>query len=692
MELSALAPFVFSALLCMGISPVLIPYLHRLKFDQTIRENGPTWHNAKGKTPTMGGLAFVAGTTAGVLLGGLVCLGRMPTNAVLVLLCALSFGFVGFIDDYIKVVKKRNLGLTPAQKLVLQVLAAAAFLWAARIAGWTSTSLAIPFWNKSIELSLLYYPVAAVIVIGTVNAVNLTDGLDGLASCVKHFAAYGLVEAGQDYGHVDVSRVEMYNTYLPPFKAALDAGCDMLMPAFTPVDRVPATANRWLIGQVLRQQWAWDGMIITDWGSIDMMLVQAFAESMEEAVEQAFNNTVDMDMMSYAYFSCLEKLIREGKVREEKLDASVLRILELKNRLGLMDDSRQPQPAPTAEQVAENRRKTLQAALQSCVLMKNDGVLPLKPGVHLALAGSHADEHGLLGGWHTDGRNEETPSLLDAFRAEKNVTLCKPEEADVILFACGEQQDLTGEACSRAYPKLEEEQLQELYALSELGKPIVMVLFCGRALVLSDALPFCNALLNAWFPGSEGAEAIRRLLVGEENPSGHLPVTFPRCTGQLPIHHDRIPTGRPYTTEENRYSCRYLDEKNAPLFPFGFGLSYTQFEISDICADTDVIQANEPFHVTAKVRNAGNRAGETVIQLYSNVHVPGQLTPVRSLTDWQRICLGVGQQMEVTFELTLAQLSQLDAEGRAVTPRGKVRIAVGEDSHAPFTVTLPVEA
>ena len=515
---------------------------------------------------------------------------------------------------------------------------------------------------------------------------------DGLASCVKHFAAYGLVEAGQDYGHVDVSRVEMYNTYLPPFKAALDAGCDMLMPAFTPVDRVPATANRWLIGQVLRQQWAWDGMIITDWGSIDMMLVQAFAESMEEAVEQAFNNTVDMDMMSYAYFSCLEKLIREGKVREEKLDASVLRILELKNRLGLMDDSRQPQPAPTAEQVSENRRKTLQAALQSCVLMKNDGVLPLKPGVHLALAGSHADEHGLLGGWHTDGRNEETPSLLDAFRAEKNVTLCKPEEADVILFACGEQQDLTGEACSRAYPKLEEEQLQELYALSELGKPIVMVLFCGRALVLSDALPFCNALLNAWFPGSEGAEAIRRLLVGEENPSGHLPVTFPRCTGQIPIHHDRIPTGRPYTTEENRYSCRYLDEKNAPLFPFGFGLSYTQFEISDICADTDVIQANEPFHVTAKVRNAGNRAGETVIQLYSNVHVPGQLTPVRSLTDWQRICLGVGQQMEVTFELTLAQLSQLDAEGRAVTPRGKVRIAVGEDSRAPFTVTLPVEA
>ena len=184
MELSALAPFVFSALLCMGISPVLIPYLHRLKFAQTIRENGPTWHNAKGKTPTMGGLAFVAGTTAGVLLGGLVCLGRMPTNAVLVLLCALSFGFVGFVDDYIKVVKKRNLGLTPAQKLVLQVLAAAAFLWAARIAGWTSTALAIPFWNKSIELSLLYYPVAAVIVIGTVNAVNLTDGLDGLASCV----------------------------------------------------------------------------------------------------------------------------------------------------------------------------------------------------------------------------------------------------------------------------------------------------------------------------------------------------------------------------------------------------------------------------------------------------------------------------------------------------------------------------
>ena len=204
MELSALAPFVFSALLCMGISPVLIPYLHRLKFDQTIRENGPTWHNAKGKTPTMGGLAFVAGTTAGVLLGGLVCLGRMPTNAVLVLLCALSFGFVGFIDDYIKVVKKRNLGLTPAQKLVLQVLAAAAFLWAARIAGWTSTSLAIPFWTRSIELSLLYYPVAAVIVIGTVNAVNLTDGLDGLASCVTLPVALLFAAIGRRTGAGDL--------------------------------------------------------------------------------------------------------------------------------------------------------------------------------------------------------------------------------------------------------------------------------------------------------------------------------------------------------------------------------------------------------------------------------------------------------------------------------------------------------
>lgn len=514
---------------------------------------------------------------------------------------------------------------------------------------------------------------------------------DGMACCVKHFAAYGLVEAGRDYGHVDASRVEMYNTYLPPFKAALDAGCDMLMPA-TPVDRAPATANRWLISQVLRRQWAWDGMIITDWGSIDMMVVQAFAESMEEAVEQAFNNTVDMDMMSYAYFSCLEKLIREDRVREETLDASVLRILELKNRLGLMDGSRQTQPVPIAAQAAENRRKTLYAALQSCVLMKNDGVLPLKPGVRLALTGSHADEHGLLGGWHTDGSSEETPSLLDAFRAEKHVTLCKPEEADVILFACGEQQDLTGEACSRAYPKLEDAQLQELYALSELGKPIVMVLFCGRALVLSDALPFCSAVLNAWFPGSEGAEAIRRLLMGEENPSGHLPVTFPRCTGQIPIHHDRIPTGRPYTGGENRYSCRYLDEENEPLFPFGFGLSYTQFEISEIGAENGLIGADEPVRVTAKVRNAGNRAGDTVVQLYSSVHIPGQLAPERILTDWRRVRLGVGQERTLVFSVTLDQLSQLNEEGRAVAPLGIVHFAVGEDSRAPLTVKVPVKA
>lgn len=515
---------------------------------------------------------------------------------------------------------------------------------------------------------------------------------DGMATCVKHFAAYGLVQAGQDYCHVDVSRTEMYNTYLPPFREALDAGCDMLMPAFTPVDRIPATANPWLLRHVLRRQWGWNGAVITDWGSIDMMAVQEFTADLTEGARLSLENGVDMDMMSFAYISRLEELIEKGEVSEELLNESTRRILEVKNRLGLLDGRGSRVRTISPQQTRAYREKALQAALKSCVLMKNEGVLPLKNGVKLALTGSHADEHGLLGGWSAAGKNEETPSLRDVFQKESRVTLCRPEEADVILFACGEKQEETGEACSKAYPMLPDGQIEELLALSALGKPVVAVLFCGRALILSDMEPLCDAVLNAWFPGSEGAEAIRRLLMGDEVPSGHLPVTFPRCVGQIPIHHDMIPTGRPNRHDGNHYVSRYLDEESTPLYPFGFGLSYVPFSVSPVETDRKELRPGEVLRLSVAVSNQGDRAAETVLQLYHHARQGAQLNPARTLDDWRRVRVEAGETLTVSFLLPWEKLATLSPEGEPVLPRGVYDFAVGESAQAPWTAEVSMRS
>ncbi len=504
---------------------------------------------------------------------------------------------------------------------------------------------------------------------------------DRIAACAKHFVGYGISQAGQDYAPIDVSHTELYNTYLPPFQACVDAGVDMVMPAFVGVDRVPCVCNEWLLKDILRGRMGFEGMIISDWDDPRQLIAHGVAEDQREVAKLCLNAGLDMDMMSFAYLTELADLVREGKVDEAKLDAACLHVLELKNNLGLFDnpvknDSDEVQRAVCND--PEIHKAVYKAAIKSCVLLKNEGALPLRQGCKVALVGSHADEHAILGGWTLDAYTERTKTLLTSFGEDSRITLTTPEEADVILLATGEKQADTGEDCSKAHPFLTPEQMDELRQLHALGKPVVLLLFCGRPLIITEALPYCSAVLNVWFPGTEGADAIRALVMGDENPSGHLSMTFPRALGQVPIHHDRLSSPRPWK-EGAIYVNRYKDESNFPLYPFGYGLSYTTFQVD---------AAAESTTITARVTNTGSVAGETVVQVYGRIRHCSHIRPDKRLLAWQRIALQPGECREVTFPITPDMLRMYDAQGKAIEPKGVCDIAVGESSDVPYTLEV----
>lgn len=503
-----------------------------------------------------------------------------------------------------------------------------------------------------------------------------------IACCVKHFAAYGLVQGGREYNPTDVSRTELFNSYFPPFQAALREGCDLLMPAFTPVDRLPAILNPWLLQTVLRKQWNFEGVVISDWGSAGELIAHGIARDLREAAEKAFRAGMDMDMMSFAYATSLADAVRKGTVSETALDQAVLRVLLLKNEMGLFERPYKNRSNAVQAQVCRDPAHlqcALEAALRSCVLLQNNGVLPLAQEAHIALTGDFAQEHGLLGFWSAGGRDDETPSLADVFGAS---ALCAPEDADIIIFATGEPQAETGEAASKANLVLRTAQIEQLKRLHALEKPIVLVLFCGRPLILTDVLPLCDAVLCAWFPGSAGAEAVRRLLTGEANPSGHLAMTFPRSVGQIPIHHDMLTTGRPLGEQTQRFISRYLDERNEPLFPFGFGLSYTTFDVENASLSTKTVGADCTANVTCTVRNSGACDGETVVQLYVECKHGSYMHALRALKDFRRVALGAGESQTLLFPLTAEMLCDFDSDGLAVW-NDRYAIYLGEDSLAP---------
>ena len=513
------------------------------------------------------------------------------------------------------------------------------------------------------------------------------ESRETLATCVKHYAAYGLCQAGMEYAPADCSRTEMYNVYLPPFHETLKAGCDMVMPSFIAVDRVPCVCNEWLLKDILRDRWGSDAMVISDYADPMQLTIHGAAEDLKEAAELCMNAGLDMDMMSFAYLAELPSLLEEGKIRREDLDAAVMRVLQLKNKLGLFETpvkNDDPAIQASVQGLPETRKAALEAAQKSCVLLKNNGILPLQPGARVAILGSHSDTGKILGGWSMDGKVDTTETILQAFRREDRITLTNPEAADIIIYAAGEDEFETGEGGSRTRPWLTPEQMADLRQFRDMGKQVILVLFCGRPFSLTETLPLCDGVLCAWFPGSEGAEAIRSLLLGDVNPSGHASMTFPRALGQVPIHHDKISACR--RREDHKYSNRYVDEENDPLFPFGFGLSYTDFALSDWAVSAETLGDGVTASVT--VTNTGSRPGETVVQLYARVPHSPVIRSVRSLIGWKRVSLNPGESTVVSLPVTKEMLRIYDGAGNPVQLKGKCHLALGLDSAQEFTLTV----
>lgn len=542
-----------------------------------------------------------------------------------------------------------------------------------------------------------------------------------VAACVKHFAAYGLAEGGRDYNTVDLSERQLREYYLPAYKAALDAGCEMVMTSFNTLDGIPASGNQKLLRQLLREEWGFDGVVISDWGAVKEMIPHGVAEDEREAALKAIQAGVDIEMMTSCYVHHLPQLIADGLVDEALVDEAVLRILRLKEKLGLFDNPlRGADPALERELVycREHRAAARELAVKSCVLLKNDGVLPLGLEQRVAVIGPFAASGDMLGPWSWTGSKEQAAQLgaamqaaaaspanvaiapgceIDVGREELTAEADRVAEADkaaeagraaeadrsaevdraaevdrvpaadraaeadraaaaadVIVLALGEASDMSGEAGSRADIRLPEAQLELLRRMKRLGKPLAVVLFNGRPLDLHGVLDEADAVLEAWFPGSEGGPAIADLLYGDENPSGRLTMSFPHSVGQIPVYYNHFNTGRPQGAKDAqvRYVSQYLDIPNEPLLPFGYGLSYTVFTYGPLRLSADILTADQPLRVSVEVTNAGKREGTETVQLYVRDWSGDVVRPLKELKGFRKVRLAPGETAEVAFEIT----------------------------------------
>lgn len=532
---------------------------------------------------------------------------------------------------------------------------------------------------------------------------NLKEETDRVAACVKHFAAYGAPEAGRDYNTVNMSERQMRESYLPSYKAALDEGCAMVMTAFNTIDGIPASGNRWLMRDILRKEWGFNGVVISDWGAVKELIPHGVAEDEKEAANKAIHAGVDIEMMTTCYVNYLTELVEEGVVQEGLIDEAVLRILELKEQLGLFENPyRGADVAREAEIVfcQEHRETARQLAEKSCVLLKNEGVLPLSKDIKLAVIGPFAQNNDILGPWSWKGQQEHAAQLFDAIKEKAGVdqvlvakgcdiegsspsllaeAKAAAEQADVLIVAVGESSRMSGEAKCRADITLPEAQLQLIQELKLLHKPMVVVLFNGRPLDLHGVLDQADAVLEAWFPGTEGGHAISNLLFGDVNPSGKLTMSFPYSLGQVPVYYNHFNTGRPKITNEE-YVSKYLDIPNEPLLPFGYGLSYSCFEYSDLQLSASQLTDQTELEVSVSVKNTGKYAGEEIVQLYIR-DISGEVVrPMKELKAFRRIALEPNETAEVRFIITEEQLRYYHSDLSFSSDAGKFEIFVGTNS------------
>ena len=503
---------------------------------------------------------------------------------------------------------------------------------------------------------------------------NLADD-NTILACVKHFAAYGAPQAGRDYNTVDMSERWFREFYLPPYKAAIDAGALSVMASFNELDGVPAHASNHLMNEILKDEWGFEGFVVSDYTGINEMIMHGYAKDSEHAGELSMNAGLDMDMMSASYMNYLTGLVKTGKVKESTLDDAVRRILNVKAALGLLDDPYKycdTQREKDRTLTEENKAFARKLAAESMVLLKNDGVLPLKKGVKTAVIGPLADsKNDMLGSWRGAGEVEAVPASVKDAIAE--LTPVVPEShAQQIVLVLGEPWDWTGEAASRTSINLPKEQTELLEKLAKQGKKVAVVLMNGRPLDLSRESELASALLEAWYPGTMGGYAVADVLFGDYNPSGKLSVTFPRNLGQVPIYHYAKNTGRPYIHPDAKYESRYLDCPNEPLYAFGHGLSYTTFEYSDIVMDG----------LTAKVTvtNSGSREGTETVQLYIRDLVGSVTRPVKQLKGFQRITLQPGECREVTFTIDKEMLSFYRQDMTWGPEPGEFKVFIGGSS------------
>ena len=557
-----------------------------------------------------------------------------------------------------------------------------------------------------------------------------------MLACVKHFALYGASEAGRDYNTVDMSKVRMYNEYLPPYKAAIDAGAGSVMVSFNEIDGIPATGNKWLLTDLLRNQWKFPGFVVTDYTGILEMIEHGMGD-LQQVSKLALNAGVDMDMVTEGFLLTLTKSLKEGKVTYSDIDLAARRILEAKYRLGLFDDPYKycdSNRAKTEIFNSQNRAEARTIAAQSMVLMKNsNSVLPLKAAGTVAVIGPLADNpENMPGTWSVGAKHSQAISLMKGLKEtlgdkvnfvwakganfdydpdfESRVSMFgknsyrdnRPKEeilkeamdvarkADVIVAALGETAEMSGECSSRTNIEVPQSQKDLLIELKKLGKPIVLVLFTGRPLVLNDENKLADAILNVWFAGSEAGYAISDVLFGKVNPSGKLPMTFPRNLGQVPIYYNHKNTGRPEIKEDqfDKFKSVYLDVPNSPLFPFGYGLSYTTFSYGDISLSNTQLQGNQTLKASVTLTNTGKYDGAEVVQLYIRDVVGSNTRPVKELKGFQKIWLKAGETKAVTFDITPESLKFYNNKLIYDWESGDFEIKIGGNSHDVKTATV----
>lgn len=542
-------------------------------------------------------------------------------------------------------------------------------------------------------------------------------------ACVKHFALYGAAEGGRDYNTVDMSKVKMYNEYLPPYKSAVDAGVGSVMTSFNVVDGIPASGNKWLMDDLLRKQWGFNGLIVTDYTAINEMVKHGVGDD-KKVTELALNASVDMDMVGEEFLKYAEQLVNENKVDIKVIDSACRRVLEAKYKLGLFADPyRYVNEDRNKKEImsADKLQLSKQAAIESFVLLKNKNVLPLSPGKKIAFIGPLVkDQRNLIGSWSGAGDYKQAVSIWDALQQRKDksnflfskgcnlvddtmlINKLNPHDAqltldslspqqliaeavatayrsDVVVAVLGEPFGMSGEAASLTDIGLLTNQLTLLKALKATGKPVVLVLMSGRPLTLSWEDENLDAILETWYGGTMAGPAITDMLFGDAAPSGKITMTFPRNAGQIPVYYNHLPTGRPFNPKE-KYTSKYLDAPNTPLYPFGYGLSYTTFQYGNIVLSDSIIQPGKEITASVLVTNTGKREGMETVQLYIHDIVGSISRPVKELKGFQKISLQPGETKKVSFTISVDDLKFYNADLNYVYEAGYFKIFIGGSS------------